>query len=515
MSQLNYSKLTSTSDSFSNMMQHFAVVTVMEAKVYEGPSRETLRLWSGAEAGTNPMQADEIYASLNALDPICELKTLKIANVTIEGPDKTITGGRYNNPLIKYGKSARLEMQDALGHADAIDRLCGGVAESETVNDWQSNVHALHFGEDFNGIVTIVGDTFFINAATGQQVKAKIIFYQFNPDSIFNLVQDAEGDATVFDMNGDLLTTDIGIADINSEVVSHGVFYTILDVNASVPTMNITLDTTGVTDTSGRSIITVSPSSITESGNVTITWTIPEGYEFDSTDLPRVVDEDTMDIATNVASITIPVTFVADTTQTFAVTGGVVPLAPSTITLTTNGHGTWSAPVLISNGDSATFTPASGYIAPNSLTVVSGSIPSNIDYSVSNNIGTLTLTADPIASATLQANATPVIQENVMIALGTMPSGSWAINDNNTYVNQPSVTVQTNDNNTHIYIFENGVATKEIWTNITATGTNTYVIRTGTEPDWSTPGFYVPSDSDKLYAVAVLLNADEITLSAQ
>lgn len=339
MSKLNYSKLTSASDSFSNMMQHFAVVTVMEAKVYEGPSRETLRLWSGAEAGTNPMQADEIYESLNELDPICELKTLKIANVTIEGPDKTITGGRYNNPLIKYGKSARLEMQDALGHADAIDRLCGGVAESNAASNWQSNVHALHFGEDFNGIVTIVGDTFFINAATGQQVKAKIIFYQFNPDSIFNLVQDAEGDATVFDMNGDLLTTDIGIANINSEVVSHGVFYTILDVDTSVPTMNIALDTTAIVDESSSSVITVSPSSITESGDVTITWTIPEGYEFDDTNPPAVVDEDTMTIATNVASLTIPVTFVADTTQTFEVTGTViesVPVPPvvDTVTIT-------------------------------------------------------------------------------------------------------------------------------------------------------------------------------------
>jgi hypothetical protein len=185
------------------------------------------------------MQASEIYSSLE--NPICELKTLKIANVTIEGPDKTITGGRYNNPLIKYGKSARLEMQDALGHADVIDRLCGGIAESEDEDDWQETVHALHFGEDFNSTLTIVGDTFFIDAATGQQVQAKILFYQFAPDAIFNLTQDAEGDATVFDMNGDLLTTEIGIADNGlaldqpMEVISHGVFYTILDTTAREP----------------------------------------------------------------------------------------------------------------------------------------------------------------------------------------------------------------------------------------------------------------------------------------
>ena len=145
-------------------------------------------------------------------------------------------------------------------------------------------------------------------------------------------------------MNGDLLTTEIGIADHSynddpesqPNVVPHGVFYTILDVNESIPTMSIQLDTTAVVDASSSSIITVSPSSITESGNVTITWTIPEGYEFDNTNPPAVVDEDTMDITTNVASLTIPVTFVADTIQTFEVTGTVIASTPvvDTVTIT-------------------------------------------------------------------------------------------------------------------------------------------------------------------------------------
>lgn len=80
----------------------------------------------------------------------------------------------------------------------------------------------------------IIGDSFFIDRKTGQQVKVKIVFYQFLPDSIFNLTQDAEGDATVFDMNGDLLTTEIKVAKSNADGedvtgATHGVFYSIVD----------------------------------------------------------------------------------------------------------------------------------------------------------------------------------------------------------------------------------------------------------------------------------------------
>jgi hypothetical protein len=202
----------------------------MNAEVYEPKANANLSTAFGQQAGAFVKNIDTYF------DLVCKLDTLKVANVTIEGPNKTITGGRYNNPLVKFGKTARLEMQDALGHADAIDRLCGGIAESASHGDtdatkWQNTVHALHFGEDFSGALTIVGDTFFIDQKSGQQVQAKIVFYQFMPDAIFNLTQDAEGDATVFDMNGDLLTTEIKIADNSGTptLIDHGVFYSIVD----------------------------------------------------------------------------------------------------------------------------------------------------------------------------------------------------------------------------------------------------------------------------------------------
>lgn len=211
-------RLGGSTATFDNMIQRFGVVTVMNASIYNASDFEF--------ETSNAYKVLEEAAGKTAL---CTLDTLKVANVTVDGPDKTITGGQYSNPLIKFGKSARLEMQDALGNAEAIEALCGGIVEyNGTVGTGRTGIHV---GEDFAGPKTIIGDSFFIDQKTGEQVKVKIIFYQFLPDSLFNLTQDAEGDATVFDMNGDLMTTEILVGTQNNPV-KHGVFYSIVDPDA-------------------------------------------------------------------------------------------------------------------------------------------------------------------------------------------------------------------------------------------------------------------------------------------
>ena len=224
-------RLGGNSASFDSMMKNgFGVVTVMNAKVYDAPEASVLK----------DLTAYEIYERSKTMQLLCEIDTFKVANVTQEGPSKTVTGGQYSNPLIKFGKSARLEMQDALGRAAAIDALCGGIMETEDLA-----VAGLHFGEDFVGPKMIVGDSFFIDRKTGQQVPVKIIFYQFLPDSIFNWTQDAEGDATVFDMNGDLLTTEILVGDKDTNQIVHGVFYSIIPETKDVKYFNVSGGTEG------------------------------------------------------------------------------------------------------------------------------------------------------------------------------------------------------------------------------------------------------------------------------
>jgi hypothetical protein len=205
---------------FQGMMENgFGIVTVMNAKIFDALSVDELKKLTAY---------DIVTAYKDSEDYLCKLDTLKIANVTQEGPTKSVTGGQFSNPLIKFGKSARLEMQDALGNSKAIEYLCGGFQE------WNTNeaLVGLHFGEDFVGPKMIIGDSFFIDRKSGRQVPVIIVFYQFLPDSIFNLTQDAEGDATVFDMNGDLLTTVIKVGSVGT----HGVFYSIVDPNETSTT---------------------------------------------------------------------------------------------------------------------------------------------------------------------------------------------------------------------------------------------------------------------------------------
>lgn len=211
-----YSRLGTSNATFDSMIQRFGVVTVMNAKVYDVVYN-----------GTTPATVDEILAMYPEEKALATLDTLKIANVNQDGPDKTVTGGQYSNPLIKFGKSARLEMQDALGNNEALDALCGTVSEYRE-KTLQTRI-ALHVGEQFAGPKCIIGDSFFIEQKSGAQVPVKIIFYQFLPDSLFNLTQDPEGDATVFDMNGDLMTTVINVGDENGESINAGVFYSIID----------------------------------------------------------------------------------------------------------------------------------------------------------------------------------------------------------------------------------------------------------------------------------------------
>ena len=224
-----YSRLGTSNASFDSMIQRFGVVTVMNAKVYDVVYN-----------GTPPATVDQILAMYPEENALATLDTLKIANVSQDGPDKTVTGGQYSNPLIKFGKSARLEMQDALGNNEALDALCGTISEYNA-KGFTGRI-ALHVGEQFAGPKCIIGDSFFIEQKSGAQVPVKIIFYQFLPDSLFNLTQDSEGDATVFDMNGDLMTTVIKVGNSEGELIKTGVFYSIVDGSSVEPLYSIAED---------------------------------------------------------------------------------------------------------------------------------------------------------------------------------------------------------------------------------------------------------------------------------
>lgn len=240
MASKHYTRLTAEEVSFDEMIKRFGVVTVMDVKVYD--TNEVLEtLYSGVD---NPVfdgkkSACDIRNVLGTgaagetgkVAPLCVLDTLKTSNITQEGPNKTVTGGQNASPLLKFGKTARLEMQDALGNAEALEALGGMTVEYEAKAEQTgvlSNRFAVHASDTFSGPKTLLGTSFFINQKNGAQVPVEILIYQFLPDSIFNLSQDAEGDATVFDMNGDLISTKVELGDNAGKAITKNLFYSIL-----------------------------------------------------------------------------------------------------------------------------------------------------------------------------------------------------------------------------------------------------------------------------------------------
>lgn len=177
------------------MLRKFGIVTVMDVKAYKTVLHQVAE--DGYEIGE--WDAEETLSA----DPVFTLDTLKIANINQEGPTKTITGGQNADTLLKYGKTVSIEMQDALGKYDVLHHVYG-------VN-YSTNHQIAAFTDRFPSELTLVGTTFVVDQATGAKQPIHIIIPRFLGDGIFNLTQDAEGDATVFDLNGNILKFEGGV----------------------------------------------------------------------------------------------------------------------------------------------------------------------------------------------------------------------------------------------------------------------------------------------------------------
>ena len=177
-----------------SMLRQFGVVTVMDVDVYKA-ERYTKDGVNGQEAG----EWDSVKTFSGA--KLFSLKTLKIANINTEGPTKTATGGQNADVLLKYGKTFTIEMQDALGSYDVLEHIYGANSNAtETVG-----ASIVSITDRFPGELTLVGKTFVVDKKTGAKQPIQIVIPFYLGDGIFNLTQDAEGDISVFDMNGNIL----------------------------------------------------------------------------------------------------------------------------------------------------------------------------------------------------------------------------------------------------------------------------------------------------------------------
>ena len=167
------------------------------------------------------MADTNVTYTYTARKPI-HLDTLKISSISTEGPTKTATGGMAADTLLKYGKKFTIEMQDAMGRYETLNELYGAnISKGKNI---------LAITDRFPGEKTLVGTTFVVDQKTGAKQPLRICIPIFNCDGIFNLTQDAEGDVTTFDLNGQIARFESdaeGVVDATGkyEVGTDNIFY--------------------------------------------------------------------------------------------------------------------------------------------------------------------------------------------------------------------------------------------------------------------------------------------------
>lgn len=201
----------------------FGVVTVMDVHVfdYEKVTKQFIEAVDATPATVATALKLEVAKQGSAYRGDCFINHMQVATLSTDGPNITIQGGRFNNNLIKYGKTARCEMTDALGQADALVALGGAEVDSNGV---------ISITDKFGAAKTLVGKTFVVDQKTGKHVDATVILYKFLPDSTPSFAFDS-GNAATFDLNGDLLAVELAGAGVSGNECGdgNGYFFSIID----------------------------------------------------------------------------------------------------------------------------------------------------------------------------------------------------------------------------------------------------------------------------------------------
>lgn len=254
-----YTKLEKSSASFASMRKEFGVVTVRNAKIFEVKDYTLFEDKTAYEIAAAAAEISKADATSNEnstlkIKYLGKIDTLKTASVSTDGPTKTITGGQYNEPLLKYGKTVTVSRQDALGNHKALEALCGTVSEYADNSTTPNEDHFVgrHITPQFATPKRIIGESFFIDKEKGEPVNVKIIFYKFSPDSLFNLTQEADGDASVFDRNGTLVPVKIQMGQNDGSTEKEQVFWSVIDPDQTTNAAKAPTAPTGPTGATGK-----------------------------------------------------------------------------------------------------------------------------------------------------------------------------------------------------------------------------------------------------------------------
>jgi hypothetical protein len=189
-------------------LKDFAFATVMDVEVF--PSE--VFFYTDGKAYTLPGgDGTEVL-------PIAKLDSLTMSNITQEGPEKETRGGTASEPIIRFRKTVRLEMEDVVVTPPALRALFGAVVFDETgqridfsnYDPTTTKVTGFSITDTFAKMISLRGKTFVIERETGERRWIDITFNRFLPDSVLDMMMEAEGDLGVVNVAGELFPNDCG-----------------------------------------------------------------------------------------------------------------------------------------------------------------------------------------------------------------------------------------------------------------------------------------------------------------
>jgi len=193
-------------------LKDFAFSTVMDVEVFD----KEVYFYEDGNNGIKAWDAPEGETGATIVTPIATLDSLTMSNITQEGPEKETRGGIAAEPIIRFRKTVRLEMEDVVVTPKALEALFGARLRKETVVDPEDSQETIEiitgYGitDTFAKMISLRGKTFVIERTTGERRWIDITFNRFLPDSVMDMMMEAEGDLGVVSVAGELFPNDCG-----------------------------------------------------------------------------------------------------------------------------------------------------------------------------------------------------------------------------------------------------------------------------------------------------------------
>jgi len=182
--------------SFNLETSDFSFVTVMNVRAWKQTTFNQYANLGSFPEGAGAGGADDPTPDLT-------MDSLSISNITQEGPQKEARGGQEARPIIRYKKTLRLEMEDVVMKGSTLTTFMNGKID-------QGN-EILSITEEFSTYLYMVGETYVIDRETGNREFVTVRFYNFLPDSVFDLTMESEGDIGMINIGGELFANEDGV----------------------------------------------------------------------------------------------------------------------------------------------------------------------------------------------------------------------------------------------------------------------------------------------------------------